>query len=90
MCQKSFQNVDRSVEGRTYGAALCFTIPTAIVELLTEKARDDPFHIVVKVNTERDGSAIYAGFYFATEKRLSGVFPTALIFHECNGPVDPF
>jgi len=59
----------------------CFAVPPAIFELLTKKARDDGFHVLVEVNTEHDGSAVYAGFHLTTEKSLSGVLPAAVILY---------
>jgi hypothetical protein len=44
----------------------------------------------MEVNAERDGSTIDAGFDLAAEKRLSSVLPTAVIFHERNGPTGLF
>jgi hypothetical protein len=49
MCQKPFENVDRGGERRTDRTAFCFAVPTAILELLREKASDDAFDILMKV-----------------------------------------
>jgi hypothetical protein len=44
----------------------------------------------MKVDAQRDGSAIDARLDFAAEEWLPGVLPTAVISNKLNGPAHPF
>lgn len=79
MCQKPFEDVDRGGERRTDRTAFCFAVPTAIRELIREKASDDAFDILMKVNAQRESSAVDAGLHLSAEKWLPGVLPMTVI-----------
>src|SRR5262249_43759791 len=79
MRPQSFQDVDRGRERRPDGTVTPLAVPPAVLELLTKQTDDEAIHFLIKVGAQCDRPAIDARLDLATEERLSGVLPTAVI-----------
>jgi hypothetical protein len=56
--------------------------------LLIKQAGDHAIFILIEVDAQCDCSSVDARLHFATEERLSGVLPTAVISDQRHGPAD--